>query len=206
MNDRVMVHDSDLDLAWYALRTRHQHEKMAAASLSNKGFEIFLPLYEAVRQRKDRTKRLSLPLFPCYIFLHGSLRRWLDVVTTPGIQGFVQMGSRAAVIPESEIEAVRRVVNGTFQAEPCTFLQCGDRVRVKWGPLNGIEGILVRKKNHLRLVLSVGMLGKSVSVEVDSSSIDPVFSRNVPLIPARLSVGSPAHVKPTGWEQAIASF
>ena len=174
-----MFLDANVDLAWYALRTRHQHEKVAATSLSNKGFEIFLPLYEAVRQRKDRIKRLSLPLFPCYVFMHGNLRRSLDVVTTPGIQGFVMMGSRAAAIPESEIEAVRRVVNGSFQAEQCPFLQCGDRVRVKSGPLNGIEGILVRKKNHLRLVLSVGILGKSVSVEVDSTSIDRVVAWEV---------------------------
>jgi transcription antitermination factor NusG len=174
-----MLPDSTVDLAWYALRTRHQHEKVAATSLSNKGFEIFLPLYETIRQKKDRTKRLSLPLFPCYIFMRGSLRRRLDVVTTPGIQGFVLMGSRAAVIPEPEIEAVRRVVNGAFQAERCSFLQCGDRVRVKSGPLTGIEGILVRKKNHLRLVLSVGILGKSVSVEVDSSAIDRVLTWKV---------------------------
>jgi transcription antitermination factor NusG len=174
-----MLKDSNVDLAWYALRTRHQHEKVAAMSLSNKGFEIFLPLYEAVRQKKDRIKRLSLPLFPCYIFMHGSLRRSLDVVTTPGIQGFVLMGSRAAAIPEAEIEAVRRVVNGSFQAEQCSFLQYGDRVRVKSGPLSGIEGILIRRKNHLRLVLSVGVLGKSVSVEVDSTSIDRVFAWEV---------------------------
>jgi transcription antitermination factor NusG len=122
---------------------------------------------------------LSLPLFPCYVFMYGNLRRSLDVVTTPGIQGFVMTGNRAAAIPESEIEAVRRVVNGSFHAEQCPFLQCGARVRVNSGPLNGIEGILVRKKNHLRLVLSVGILGKAVSVEVDSTSIDRVATWDV---------------------------
>jgi transcription antitermination factor NusG len=208
MGDQVMVvPDSDLDLAcWYALRTRHQHEKMAAASLSNKGLEIFLPLYQAVRQRSDRKKRLSLPLFPCYIFLRDSLRCWRDVVTTPGILGFVQIGSRPAVIPSLEIEAVRRVVDGSFQAEPCPFLECGDRVRIRSGPLDGIEGILVRKKNYLRLVLSVEMLGKSVSVEVDSSSIDRISAGNVSLIPGRPSAGSVAREGTTGSEQTIRSF
>lgn len=165
-----------LDQAWYALRTRHQHEKVAAASLSNKDFETFVPLYDSVRQWKGRKKLLSLPLFPCYIFLRGGIQRWRDVVTTPGVQGFVEIAGRAAVVPEAEIEAVRRVVNGTFQAEPCAwpYLECGESVRVKSGPLAGIEGILVRKRNQLRLVLSVEMLGKAVSIEVDSTAVEPV--------------------------------
>jgi transcription antitermination factor NusG len=165
-----------VDQAWYALRTRHQHEKVAAASLSNKNFETFVPLYDSLRQWKGRKKLLSLPLFPCYIFLRGGLQRWRDVVTTPGVQGFVEIAGKAAVVSEFEIEAVRRVINGAFQAEPCAWpsLECGQSVRVKSGPLMGIEGILVRKRNQFRLVLSVEMLGKAVSIEVDWAAVEPV--------------------------------
>jgi transcription antitermination factor NusG len=170
-----MLKTNALDQSWHALRTKHQHEKVAAASLSNKGFEVFLPLYETVRQRKDRTKKLSLPLFSCYIFIRGCLQRSLDVVTTPGVQGFVQVGNDIAVIPDRDIEAVRKVAGSSFQTEQCAFLECGDRVRVNSGPLRGVEGILIRKRNHLRLVVSVPMVGKSISVEVDCSSIDRVF-------------------------------
>ncbi len=174
MDERPAEQSTENDVAWYALRTQHQHEKAAADSLSNKRIETFLPLYQTVRQWNDRKKRLSLPLFPGYIFIRAGLRRFRDVVTTPGIWGFVQIGNHAAVIPEAEIEVVRRIVNGPLQAEPHPFLKCGDWVRVKSGPLTDIQGILVCKKNQFRLVLSVEMLGKSVSVEVEATTVEPL--------------------------------
>jgi transcription antitermination factor NusG len=177
MDERPAEQNADGEVAWYALRTQHQHEKAAADSLTNKRFETFLPLYQTVRQWNDRKKRLSLPLFPGYLFIRAGLRRWRDVVTTPGIWGFVQIGNQAAVIPDDEIEVVRRIVNGPLQAEPHPFLKCGDWVRVKSGPLTDIQGILVSKKNQFRLVLSVEMLGKSVSVEVESTTVEPLPAR-----------------------------
>ncbi len=162
---------------WYALHTRHQHEKVIAEMLSKKQFDIFLPLYTAARQWKDRTKEISLPLFPCYVFIRGGLDRRLAVLTTPGIHGFVGWGGKAAVIPDDELAAVKRLVEGNFRVEPYPFLRCGDWVRIKSGPLTGIEGILVRKKNVFRLVLSVEILGKSASVEVDSSTVEPITRR-----------------------------
>jgi transcription antitermination factor NusG len=177
---------NELDMCWYALRTKHQHEKVATVALSNKNFEVFLPLYESVRRWRDRKKLLSLPLFPGYLFLWGTLRRWQEVVTTPGVRGFVQLGSRAAVIPEAEIESVRRVLNGSFHAEPCAFLNSGDWVRVRSGPLSGIEGVLVRKKSAFRLVLSVDMIGRSVSVELDSNIVERIgSSRETGRLPGR---------------------
>ncbi len=162
---------------WYALHTRHQHEKAIAEMLARKQFSVFLPLYTATRQWKDRTKEISLPLFPCYLFIRGGLDRRLAVLTTPGIHGFVGWGGKTAVIPEDEIDAVRRLVEGDYRVEPHPFLRCGDWVRIKSGPLMGIEGILVRKKNVFRLVLSVEILGKSASVEVDSSTVESINRR-----------------------------
>jgi transcription antitermination factor NusG len=155
------------EATWYALYTRHQHEKAVANMLSNKGFEVFLPLYAAVHRWKDRNKQLLLPLFPCYVLLKGGLDRRLDVVTTPGVFALVGAGGRPAMIPPEEIEAIRRATESSLRIEPHPFLKCGDRVRVKSGPLKGIEGILVRKKNLYRLVLSVELLGKSAAVEID---------------------------------------
>src|SRR5579871_3841636 len=88
-----------------------------------------------------------------------------------GICGIVNIAGQAAVIPEAEIEDVRRMVESFLHAEPHPFLKCGDRVRIKAGPLAGIEGILVRKKNQMRLVLSVELLAKSVAVEIDASMV-----------------------------------
>ena len=83
-------------------------------------------------------------------------------------------GEQIAVIPEDEIVAIRRAVNGNYRVEPHPFLKCGERVRVTRGSLEGVEGILVRKKNLFRLVLSVDMLAQSVGVEVAASDVEPV--------------------------------
>lgn len=158
---------------WWAVYTRHQHEKVIAEMLSTKGFEVFLPLYESTRRWKDRTKVLSLPLFPCYLFVRGGFERRLQVMTTPGIHMILHRGEEVAVIPDEEIEAIQKAVEGPRSVEPHPFLRCGMRVRVIRGALEGVQGILIRKKNLLRLVLSVDMLAQSVSVEVHASDVEP---------------------------------
>ena len=170
---------ADATEGWWALYTRHQHEKVVAEMLEVKGFEVFFPQYESIRKWKDRRKVLSLPLFPCYVFVRGAASRRLQVVTTPGIHMVLSHGDRFATIPEAEIEAIRRTVEGRYRVEPHPFLNCGDRVRVTRGPLGGLEGILVRKKSLYRLVLSVEMLMKSVGVEIDASDVEPVGGRGV---------------------------
>jgi len=160
--------------AWWAIYTRHQHEKTVEEILRAKGFEVFLPLYESVRKWKDRRKLLSLPLFPCYVFVRGGLDRRIQVVTTPGVHMVLTRGEKVAMIPDGEIEAIRRTVEGPFRVEPHPFLRCGERVRVIRGSLEGVEGVLVRKKNLFRLVLSVEMLAQSVAVEIDASDVIPL--------------------------------
>jgi transcription antitermination factor NusG len=164
---------------WCAVYTRHQHEKTIGEMLKAKGFEVFLPLYETTRRWKDRRKVLSLPLFPCYVFVRGAHERRLPVLTTPGVYMIISRGERIAAVPEEEIEAIRRTVEGPFNVEPHPFLRCGERVRVIRGSLEGVEGILTRKKNLYRLVLSVDMLAQAVSVEIDALDVEPVVERNV---------------------------
>ena len=162
------------DLAWCALYTRHQHEKVVAQALMAKGFEVLLPLYDSVRRWKDRKKLLSLPLFPGYVFVRGGITRRLSVLTTPGVHMILCTGDHVATIPEVEIEAIRKAVSGPYRIEPHPFLKCGDRVRVKRGAMEGLEGILVRKKNLCRLVLSVNLVAQSVGLEIDASEVEPV--------------------------------
>ena len=157
---------------WFAVYTRHQHEKTVDRILTTRGFETFAPLYQTAHQWKDRIKHLSLPLFPCYVFLRGDLRRRLDIISTPGVHALVSNAGVPAPIPPEEIEAVRRVVESGVGLEPHPFLKCGVWVRVKAGPLVGLQGILVRKKSLHRLVLSVEMLGKSAAVEVDALLVE----------------------------------
>ena len=158
---------------WWALYTRHQHEKVVAQVLTSKGFEVFLPLYESIRRWKDRSKTLSQPLFPCYVFVRGGLSRRSLVITTPGVHAILSSGERVAMIPNEEINAIRTAVDGSLRLEPHPFLKCGERVRVTRGSLQGVEGVLVRKKSVYRLVLSVDMLAQSVAVEINASDVEP---------------------------------
>jgi transcription antitermination factor NusG len=164
----------DDSCAWYVLYTRHQHEKTVAQILTSKGFEILLPLYSTARRWKDRTKLLSLPLFPCYVFLRGALKRRLDIMMTPGVHSILSVAGQPEAVPPAEIEAIRCVVERGAPVEPHPFLNCGDWVRVKCGPLMGIQGILVRKKNLYRLVISIEIIGRSAAVEVDASMVERV--------------------------------
>jgi transcription antitermination factor NusG len=179
---------------WYAIYTRHQHEKTVAQILTSKGFEVFLPLYGAAHRWKDRTKAVSLPLFPCYVFLKGGLERRLDIVTTPGIYALVSTAGQPAAIPPIELEAVRRAVENTLRVEPHPFLKCGEWVRVKSGPLAGFQGILVRKKNLYRLVVSVEMLGKAAAVEIDAFLVERLNAKS-PGIDGRAHATAPADVR-----------
>lgn len=159
---------------WHAIHIRHQHEKVVADLLTKERFDIFLPLYPTVRRWKDRMKRLSLPLFPCYVFLCGGLDRKLQILQTPGVHGIVGTAGRPGVILEDEIAAIRRAVDSCLKIEPHPYLKVGDRVRLTAGPLLGLEGILVRKQDQLRIVLSVEMLGRSVAVEVNPSMVESI--------------------------------
>ncbi len=159
---------------WYAVYTRHQHEKTVAENLLGRGLEVFLPVYEALRQWRDRQKRLLLPLFPCYVFFRGNHERRVTVLSTPGVHSIVGFAGHPAVIEKCQIDAIRLAVENHLRVEPHPFLRHGDQVRVKFGPLTGIEGILIRKRGFARLILSAELLQKSVSVEVDAHCIERI--------------------------------
>ena len=172
--DNLGFHYTDESSTWHALHTRYQHEKVVGELLTRQGFETFLPLYTTVHRWKDRAKQVSLPLFPCYVFLRGGVDRRLQILKTPGVHSIVETAGRPGVIPEGEMAAIRRAVENALRIEPHPFLANGDWVRIKSGPLVGVEGILVRKQDQFRLVLSVDMLGRSVAVEVDPTHADHV--------------------------------
>jgi transcription antitermination factor NusG len=167
------------DSCWWAVYTRHHHEKIVARMLSGKGLEVFLPLYESTRRWKDRNKMLSLPLFPCYLFVRGGYDRRLQVVTTPGVHMLLSDGERVAIVPEAEIQAIRKTVEAAVRVEPHPFLKCGERVRIKRGALEGVEGILVRKSNRNRMVLSFDLLAQSVAVEIDAADVETAAARGL---------------------------
>jgi transcription antitermination factor NusG len=174
MINRTVEICSAVRTEWNAVYTRHQHEKSIAYSLVGSGFEVFLPTYNTIRQWTDRKKQLSMPLFPCYVFLRSKFERRLQILSTPGVHFLVMFNGRPAAIPDLEIDAIRKAVESRLGVEPHPFLQCGDWVRVTSGPLTDVEGILVRKKGSYRLILSAELLGKSIAVEIDAFSVKPL--------------------------------
>ncbi|HEY4978689.1 MAG TPA: UpxY family transcription antiterminator [Candidatus Acidoferrum sp.] len=158
--------------AWFAVYTKHQHEKKTAELLASKGIEVFLPLYQTTRRWKDRNKVLALPLFPSYLFLNSGLQNKSEILATPGVFSLVESAGRACPIPDLEIEAIRKIVHRQTPVEPHPFLQSGDTVLVKSGPLAGVSGILVQFRNQYRIVLSVNLLQRSLAIEIDLSSIE----------------------------------
>jgi transcription antitermination factor NusG len=173
-----MQNNSASTASWYALQVRSQYEKTAVSILSSKGYETFLPLYKAQRIWSDRRKEVELPIFPGYVFCKFDLENYdLRVITTSGVVAIVGYGKNPAAIDEGELQALRRVIETQRRIEPFPFYRLGDRVRIEKGPLMGIEGVLVSIKNADRLVISITLLQRSVSVEVESSFMTVSRSR-----------------------------
>ena len=158
---------------WYAAYTCVRHEKRVAEQLQEREIQCFLPVYHSVRRWKDRRKELDLPLFPGYVFVNIELRDRLRVLQLPGVVNFVSFGGQPAPLCDTEIEALSNGLAHGIHAEPHPYLKEGRRVRVRCGPLSGLRGILVRKKDNFRLVLSIDLIMRSICVEVDESDVEP---------------------------------
>lgn len=176
---------------WFALYTRHQHEKAVAQFLAVDGIQVFLPLYSVAHRWKDRVKQLSIPLFPNYVFVCACFEGRVGILRTPGVYDFVRTAGQPSPIPGEEIEAIRRTIENGLSVEPHPFLNIGDRVRAKSGPLEGLEGILIRKKTLYRLVLSVELLARSIAVEVDVVDFERVPKGRVLTVSAGVLATSP---------------
>lgn len=162
-----------LEPRWYAAYTSANHEKRVALQLGQRSVEHFLPVYESVRRWKDRQMTLSLPLFPGYLFVRLALRDRLQVLQVPGVARLVGFHGAATPLPDEEIESLRRALADGLRPEPHPYLNTGHRVRITTGPLAGHEGILKRRKGGLRIVLSIELIERSISVEIDASSVIP---------------------------------
>jgi transcription antitermination factor NusG len=130
-------------------------------------------LYRSRRRWSDRVVESELPLFPGYFFCRFDPKKRLPILTTPNVVSIVGFTSEPAPTPDSEIEAVQAILRSGLAAEPCPFLREGQPIRVRRGALEGLEGILVKKKSEWRMVVSITMLHRSLSVEIDREWITP---------------------------------
>lgn len=161
-------------LPWYSVRTKPKHESIAAGALKGKGYEQYLPLYRSRRRWSDRVVDSVVPQFPGYVFCRFDANRRLPILTTPGVISIVSFGKGPTPIEESQIEAIQLVLSSGLAVEPCPFLREGQCIRVNRGSLEGLEGFLLKKKSEWRMVVSITMLQRSVSVEIDREWVSEV--------------------------------
>jgi transcription antitermination factor NusG len=157
---------------WYAVSVRPRHEKVVSQYLEHQGVNCFLPLYRSVRRWKDRRKELDMALFPGYVFVNPNPRDRLGVLRAPGVLRFVTFQGQPAALPDSEIRALQSSLSAGLRPQPHPYLRQGTKVRVKRGPLVGAEGIMIRRKERFRLVLSIDLIMRSVMFEVDESEVE----------------------------------
>ena len=172
--ESVMFAGDQLQPSWYAVQTCANHEKRVVEQLSQRAIEVYLPLYESIRRWKDRRVSLQLALFPGYVFVHLALRDRLRVLQTPSVVRIVGFSGRPAALPDQEIEALRQGLESKMRIEPHRYLKVGQRVRVKSGPLEGLHGTLVRKRNGTRFVISFDLIMRSVAAEIDAAELESV--------------------------------
>jgi len=164
--------NQNLPPRWYALYTYARHEKRVAEQIERRQLSCFLPSYRCVRRWKDRRKELELALFPGYVFVHMSLSNRLKVLQVPGAVRLVSFQGQPASVPAEEIEALRNRLSGSAKVEPHPYFRAGRRVRVRSGPFQGLEGVIVRRKDRCRLVFSIDLIQRSLAIEVDEADLE----------------------------------
>jgi transcription antitermination factor NusG len=159
---------------WYAAYTRVNQEKRVAAELGAREVEHFLPLYNSVRRWKDRRVRLTLPLFPGYLFVRLALQDRLRVLQIPAVVRLIGFGGLPTALRDEEVQMLRAGIGSESHAGPHPFLTVGRRVRIVSGPLAGFKGILRRKQNNFRLIVSIELIHRAFAVDVDCADIQPL--------------------------------
>jgi transcription termination/antitermination protein NusG len=161
---------------WYAIHTRSRHEKLVVNQLGRCGFKTFLPLIREVHRWSDRRKVVQLPLFSCYAFVHMQLlpEPWYQVTQSNGVLRLVGVRGQGSPIPENQIESLRALLSSDVPYELCPFLTIGQRVRIRGGALDGIEGLLTARNGDRTLVISVQPIQRSIAVRIDQYRVEAI--------------------------------
>lgn len=159
---------------WFAVRVRSNFERTVGNVLRSKGLEEFVPTYRSQRRWSDRVKEETHALFPGYLFCRLEPTNRLPILSTSGVVSIVGIGHCPLPVDPGELEAIWRVTNSSLLSSPWTRFREGEPVIVEHGPLAGVQGRLVKIKNQHRLVVSITLLQRAVSVEVDVTQVNPV--------------------------------
>jgi transcription antitermination factor NusG len=180
------------EMLWYAGYTASRHEKRVAEHFAQRGVEHFLPLYETIHRWNNGRHRVQLPLFPGYIFVRIALRDRLRVIEVPGFVRLVGFNSLPHPLPEADINKMKEALSKGVLAEPYPYLTVGTRVEIRNGPMQGMTGILLRRQNKCRVVISVDLIMRSMAVDVDASDVIPIQgARHSPSAQFNVSITPP---------------
>ena len=163
--------ENHAEALWYALRVRSKCEKVVAGGLGQRDIVYYLPLFNKKRQWSDRVKTIHVPLFSGYVFAEFNRMQMALLVTIPGFMYIVGRGDVPESLASSEIEAVRRVVDDGIGVEPWPFCEAGVRVEVIRGPMAGLQGVYLRSKSEDRLIISLPLLQRAISTEIESYNV-----------------------------------
>lgn len=165
--------------SWFAAYTTPRHEKRIAQHLQLRNIEHFLPLYSVSRKWKDGSRvSVDFPLFPNYVFVNMVRSQKVRVLEIPGVLALAGARQQPAAVPDLYINSLKEAIR-LKKAEPHPYLVVGETVRVTNGAMAGIEGILIRKKNEFRVVITLDMIFQSIAMEVDASDVEPVLPPKV---------------------------
>jgi transcription antitermination factor NusG len=159
---------------WYAVQTRSRHEKKAAAELREKGVRVFLPLMTQLHRWSDRNKEVDVPLFPGYVFVHtlGVPEARVSVLRTSGVASFVGNHGKGTPIPDKQIEDIQTILINKVPVASHPFLSMNQRVRIRGGSLEGVEGVLVGMNADLSLVVAVDLIQRAVAIRVSGYEVE----------------------------------
>jgi transcription antitermination factor NusG len=161
-------------LSWYAAYTHSCQEKRVAQHFSTRSIEFFLPVHRTVSHWKNGLRvPIERPLFAGYVFVKANREDRVRILEVPGVHSIVGAGREPTPLPYEEIEVLRRGVS-LLKIEPHPFLNAGERVLIRRGPLEGMTGIVIRQKNNVRVILSIDLIMKSISVEIDANDLEVV--------------------------------
>ncbi len=162
---------------WFAAYTHSCQEKRVAQQLTTRNIDYFLPVHRTISHWKNGLRvPIERPLFPGYVFVKANREDKVRILEAPGVHSIVGVGREPISLPYEEMEALRRGVS-LLNVEPHPYLKAGDKVLIRKGPLEGMTGIIVRQKNSVRVVLSIDLIMKSISVEVDGNDLE-IAGRN----------------------------
>lgn len=171
---KTIFGDLNVNPNWYAVSTKPRHEKKVYQALKQKGVDTYLPLQKLSKKWSDRYKTIEEPLFSCYVFVRIALKDRLQVLQTDSVVRFVAFNNIPATIPDSQIQAVKLILEKCHTIDHIDYLTPGQKIEVVQGPLKGVKGICAEIKNSHRLVVRLDSIMQAISVDIDLRDIKVV--------------------------------